>query len=120
MTWNGSISGTGSSTKIKFAEQGALLKAGEMFIAREAGPELVGTIGNRTAVANNDQIISGISSGVRDANGAVVDAIYTLIQAVEEKDTSVNIGDDEIGRANDRYKRKRGLNVNSGAFANSY
>ena len=120
VTWNGSISGSGSSTKIKFAEQGALLKAGEMFIAREAGPELVGTIGNRTAVANNDQIISGISSGVRDANGAVVDAIYTLIQAVEEKDTSVDIGDDEIGRANDRYKRKRGLNVNSGAFANSY
>lgn len=88
--------------------------------AREAGPELVGTIGNRTAVANNDQIVAGISSGVREANGAVVDAIYTLIQAVEDKDTSVNIGDDEIGRANDRYKRKRGLNVNSGAFANSY
>ncbi len=37
---------------------------GEMFIAREAGPELVGSIGRKTAVANNDQIISGIESGV--------------------------------------------------------
>ena len=35
-----------------------------MFIAREAGPELVGSIGRKTAVANNDQIVSGIESGV--------------------------------------------------------
>ena len=35
-----------------------------MFIAREAGPELVGTMGNRTAVANNDQIVAGIAGGV--------------------------------------------------------
>lgn len=37
---------------------------GEMFIAREAGPEMVGQIGRKTAVANNDQIVSGIESGV--------------------------------------------------------
>ena len=41
---------------------------GELFIAREAGPELVGKIGNRTAVANNDQIVDGVSRGVADAN----------------------------------------------------
>lgn len=40
---------------------------GQLFIANEAGPELVGTIGNRTAVANNAQIISGISAGVTNA-----------------------------------------------------
>lgn len=43
---------------------GGFVTTGEMFIAREAGPELVGTIGNRTAVANNDQIVSGIAGGV--------------------------------------------------------
>lgn len=43
---------------------GGLPDVGEMFIAREAGPELVGSIGRKTAVANNDQIISGIESGV--------------------------------------------------------
>jgi phage-related protein len=43
---------------------GGIVGAGQMFIAREAGPELVGNIGRKTAVANNDQIISGIESGV--------------------------------------------------------
>lgn len=40
---------------------------GEMFIARESGPEMVGRIGNRTAVANNDQIVAGVSNGVAAA-----------------------------------------------------
>jgi hypothetical protein len=43
---------------------GGVVDEGQMFIAREAGPELVGSIGRKTAVANNDQIISGIESGV--------------------------------------------------------
>lgn len=37
---------------------------GQMFIARERGPELVGTIGNHTAVMNNDQIVGSVSDGV--------------------------------------------------------
>lgn len=40
---------------------------GEMFIAREAGPELVGRMGNRSTVANNDQIVEGIRQGVYEA-----------------------------------------------------
>lgn len=44
--------------------EGGFPNVGQMFIAREAGPELVGQIGRKTAVANNDQIISGIESGV--------------------------------------------------------
>jgi hypothetical protein len=43
---------------------GGFPSVGEMFIAREAGPELVGSIGRKTAVANNDQIVSGIEAGV--------------------------------------------------------
>lgn len=41
---------------------------GQMFIAREAGPELVGTLGGHTAVMNNDQIVSSVSYGVYMAN----------------------------------------------------
>lgn len=41
---------------------------GEMFLARESGPEMVGRIGNRTAVANNDQITDGIATAVTVAN----------------------------------------------------
>lgn len=58
---------------ISWYASGGFPSIGEMFIAREAGPELVGNIGRKTAVANNDQIISGIEAGVyramRAANG---------------------------------------------------
>ena len=44
--------------------EGGMVNNGQMFIAREAGPEMVGSIGNRTAVANNDQIVDSVSQGV--------------------------------------------------------
>lgn len=62
-----SVVGIASVVKgTKYAD-GGFPDTGEMFIAREAGPELVGRINGKTAVANNDQIISGISSGVYNA-----------------------------------------------------
>lgn len=45
---------------------------GEVFIAREAGPELVGTINGHTAVANNDQIVEAVASGVYEAVSAAM------------------------------------------------
>lgn len=53
---------------IRFAATGGIMTTGQMFIAREAGPEYVGTMGGKTAVANNDQIVSGVASGVASAN----------------------------------------------------
>lgn len=50
----------------RFAE-GGFPDMGQMFIAREAGPELVGSINGRTAVANNDQIVAAVSQGVYEA-----------------------------------------------------
>ncbi|MDO4647434.1 MAG: hypothetical protein Q4B26_02200 [Eubacteriales bacterium] len=44
---------------------------GQMFIAREAGPELVGTLNGHTAVMNNDQIVTSVAAGVRDAVASV-------------------------------------------------
>lgn len=49
---------------VSWYASGGFPSMGEMFIAREGGPELVGTIGNKTAVANNDQIVAGIEGGV--------------------------------------------------------
>lgn len=43
---------------------GGFPTAGELFIANEAGPEMVGKMGNRNVVASNLQIIEGISQGV--------------------------------------------------------
>lgn len=99
---------------------GGFVDQGQLFVAREAGAELVGAIGRRTAVANNDQIVEGISEGVSIANDGVISAIYALIAAVEDKDMVVNIGDAEIGYAYDRYNRARGTRVSQGAFANAY
>lgn len=56
---------------IGFFARGGFPDTGQMFIAREAGPELVGRIGRRTAVANNDQIVQGIASAVRSAMSGV-------------------------------------------------
>lgn len=105
---------------IPFFEDGGFPNEGQLFIAREAGAEMVGAMGRRTAVANNDQIVEGISAGVSIANDGVIAAIYALLNVVEEKDFSVNIGDNQIGESYDRYNRARGVRVNTGAFSNAY
>lgn len=82
---------------------GGFPSVGQMFIARERGPELVGRIGNKNAVANNDQIITGIASAVYSA----------MIAAKEDGDSGndnggnariiVQIGDKAVGEASVRY-----------------
>lgn len=62
-----------SSLDNKFAD-GGFPTMGQLFVAREAGPELVGTIGGRNAVANNGQIIAGIQAGVTNAMNGVLRA----------------------------------------------
>ncbi len=47
--------------------RGGFPNEGQLFIAREAGAELVGSMGGKTAVANNDQIVEGIRAGVYEA-----------------------------------------------------
>lgn len=49
------------------AASGGTFSTGQFFLAREAGPELVGTIGGSTAVMNNNQIVSSVSAGVYSA-----------------------------------------------------
>lgn len=61
----------GSHSSGNFA-QGGFPDEGQMFVARENGPEMVGTIGGRTAVANNDQIVEGIRQGVFEAVSAAM------------------------------------------------
>ena len=46
---------------------GGFVDEGQLFIAREAGAEMVGRIGRKTAVANNDQIVESVSQGVYEA-----------------------------------------------------
>lgn len=71
----GLLSGGGWDFSLKetlgFAN-GGFPETGEVFLARESGPEMVGTIGGRTAVANNNDIVAGISDGVYNAVSAAM------------------------------------------------
>lgn len=61
---DGGVFSAGSWKPIKKYAVGGLPNMGQMFVAREAGPELVGTLGGHTAVMNNDQIVASVSDGV--------------------------------------------------------
>jgi hypothetical protein len=71
-----------SVPQIPMLADGGYVDQGQLFIAREAGAEMVGSIGRRTTVANNDQIVDGITYGVREANDDVVTAIYAVAQQI--------------------------------------
>lgn len=104
--------------RISMYADGGLPETGELFMARENGlNEMVGRIGNRNTVANNDQIVEavsiGVSQGVADAVGQILSPYLSQIaqntREVADKDMSVNIGDKDIARANIRGQRAMGL-----------
>ena len=53
-----------SKVSIPRLANGGVVNEGQAFIARERGPELVGNVGKKTAVMNNDQIVESVSNGV--------------------------------------------------------
>lgn len=85
--------------------QGGFPDIGEMFVAREAGPEMVGRIGSKNAVANNQQIVDGISDGVyaavlaamRASDGGSERAIHLYLDG-REIYSSVKRTESERGR----------------------
>ena len=94
----------------KFA-QGGFPPTGQMFIAREAGPEMVGSIGGRTAVANNDQIVEGISAGVEWANAkqnALLAEQNSLLRQLLAKDTNIEISANSISQGLNRKNQREG------------
>lgn len=94
---------------------GGMVEAGQLFIANEAGPEMIGTMGGNTTVANNEQIVSGIQQGVEIAVAQILAPYLADIaentRETANKDFSVNIGDREIARANIRGQRSLGRSI---------
>lgn len=87
--------------------KGGFPDIGEMFVAREAGPEMVGKIGNKTTVANNQQIVEGISEGVYAA-------VLAAMRASESNgDRAVNVYLDgrQITSAVEQRQRERGSSI---------
>lgn len=68
---------------------------GDVFIANEAGAELVGSINGKTSVANQGQIIEGIAGGVQRANSeqnTLLREQNSLLRRILEKETNINLG----------------------------
>lgn len=77
---NSSLGQLFAKAGITLKAEGGFLKEGQLFIARERGPEMVGSINGKTAVANNDQIVESISIGVaRAMSGANKNTNVTIV-----------------------------------------
>lgn len=101
---------------VAMAAEGGVMTTGQMFIAREAGPEYVGTLGGHTAVANNDQIVSGVASGVAagqaEQNALLRQQNDYLRQLLAKESTVRIVPSSGLGRVNQQsaemYARQTG------------
>lgn len=96
----GKFGRSGNATVGKFAS-GGFVTSGQLFYARESGPELVGSIGGRSAVANNDQIVEAVSNGVYNA-------IAPLMSGMRNGDTHIYLDGKEITAGQNRRNRMYG------------
>ena len=97
--------------KIPLMAEGGFPDEGQMFIAREAGPEMVGNIGRRTAVVNNEQIVASISGGVAEANeeqNALLREQNSLLRALLDKESGVYLDGKNLTNSVEKYQRERG------------
>ncbi len=88
----GGVFSGGSWHNITKYANGGLPNMGQMFVAREAGPELVGTIGGHTAVMNNNQIVASVSDGVFNALNPVLTYLCNSINAMSAKMDNMGSG----------------------------
>lgn len=114
--WNvGTLSFSVPRFNLNWYANGGFPNAGELFMANEAGPELVGKMGNRNVVANNKQITDGIKAAVVEGMTEVMmaasagqndDKAYILNVTVKTEDNEV------LARAVEKGKLKRDYRYN--------
>lgn len=105
---NGGILVNGKWQPVSMYGGGGLPPVGQMFVARENGPELVGQISGHTAVMNNDQIVSSVSNGVyravKDASGGGQPMNATFVIQVGSKEVARQVITDLQGMAKSNGK----------------
>lgn len=77
---------------------GGFAETGDIFMANEDGPELMGTFGNKTAVANNVQIVAGITDGVQDAIAPFMLEILSAIKSKKDGGAEIVIDGERLAR----------------------
>ena len=82
-------------------DSGGFPSQGDLFIANERSPELIGTIGGRTAVANNDDIRDGIAEAVYQAFTSALSS-----SGGTDKDVNLYLDGELIARSTTRYQRQ--------------
>ena len=94
---------------------GGVVMPGQLFVANERGPELLGRYGNRTTVMNNDQVVTSVSSGVEKAverqNAEMTLLLRQILetnQRILAKDNSINLDGKRTNRLLDRAKSNAG------------
>ena len=94
-----------------FYENGGFPDTGSLFVANEAGPELVGRIGGKTAVANQDQIVDALASGIY---APVFNAVVAAMSKYSGGST-LNIDSEEFTRATNngstRHNRRQSMTL---------
>lgn len=93
---------------------GGFPTTGQMFVAREAGPELVGTIGNKSAVVNNEQIVQSVARGVADANSeqnSLLREQNSLLRSLLEKQGNVYLDGKKVTANVEKHQRERGRTI---------
>ena len=120
-TAGGGVYHNGKWSPVQRYATGGMPNGSQLFWAREAGAELVGTIGGHTAVMNNDQIVASVSSGVAKAiagirfklnapalansssstytgadNSEMIALLKALINAVQSLDLDVELDGEKI------------------------
>lgn len=93
---------SGTFGKVSLKANGGFVSSGELFAARESGPEMVGTIGGRTAVANNDQIVEAVSAGVARA-------VASVIGGIADRPQKIYLDGKEITSSQNRRNRMYGI-----------
>lgn len=93
---------SGTFGKVSLKANGGFVSSGELFAARESGPELVGTIGGRTAVANNDQIVEAVSAGVARA-------VASVMGNIADRPQKIYLDGKEITSSQNRRNRMYGI-----------
>lgn len=98
---------------IEMFANGGFPRSGELFIAGEAGAEMVGNIGGKTAVANNDQIERAIYNAVLTAMSQVMANSNSQPIELNQK---IELDGDVIYNNQQRVSARRGINFGLGAF----